>query len=115
MDSDSEITEGLLEIDSAIQRMLRGESSAYDAGWLVWQKAMALATVSPHVMHPLWLIWGALTDWVENRPEEIPEAEAKMRQAGEEWLALNRADPACVKAYMDRWVYEELGYERRDR
>jgi hypothetical protein len=38
--------------------------------------------------HGLWLMWGSLTDWVENRPSETPEAEEAMRRAASEWLTL---------------------------
>jgi len=63
-------------------------------------------------MYPLWLIWGALTDWVENRPEERPEAEREMVRAAQEWFALSGESREKRKQYLDRWVFEEMGYER---
>lgn len=73
---------------------------------------MSLAIESPDVMHPLWLIWGALTDWVENCPEQSEEAELSMRRAAEEWLALDPDNQSERKECLDRWVFEEMGYER---
>ncbi len=64
-------------------------------------------------MHPLWLIWGALTDWVELRPEGSAQAEATMVRAAEEWLSLPSTESDARTAYLDRWVYDELGYERK--
>lgn len=64
-------------------------------------------------MHPFWLIWGALTDWVEIRPSDESEAEEAMLRASREWLNLNPSDEAGRNAYLDRWVYDELGYERK--
>ena len=62
-------------------------------------------------MWPLWLIWGALTDWVEQRPAETEQAESAMARAAQEWLSLpENADGQ--RAYFDRWLYDELGYER---
>ncbi len=92
--------------------MVAGEASPYKCAWNIWGKSMSLVAESPDVMHPLWLIWGALTDWVENRPDERREAELEMMRAANEWLALNGDNQEESKAYLDRWVFEEMGYER---
>jgi hypothetical protein len=63
-------------------------------------------------LHALWLIWGSLTDWVENRPAEAAKAEAEMRRAAAEWLAVPDDDEALWRPFFDRWVYEEIGYTR---
>lgn len=107
-----DISKGLLQIEREMQSMLAGQTPPYDAAWNIWGKAMSLVTDSPDVMHPFWLIWGSLTDWVENRPDEQQLAETKMRRAATEWLELDRDDVAVVKAYCDRWVYDEMGYAR---
>jgi hypothetical protein len=112
MSTDDEVTKGLFQIENEMRSLLDGQSPSYDAAWSIWGTAMSLVSASPNVMHPFWLIWGSLTDWVENRPEERPQAESKMRQAAREWLELNRDDVAEVKAYCDRWVYDEMGYAR---
>jgi hypothetical protein len=72
---------------------------------------MSAATGSD-TCHALWLIWGALTDWVENRPTERAAAEEKMSAAAREWLTVE-GDEALTEAYCQRWVYDEMGYERR--
>ena len=112
MSSDIEVAKGLLDIENEMRRMLDGRSPPYDAAWIIWGRAMSLVSVSPNMMHPLWLIWGSLTDWVENRPDETPQAESKMREAAKEWLELNHDDATKEKAYLDRWVYDEMGYAR---
>jgi len=112
MGSDSEIADGLLNIENEMRCMLDGQSTPYHAAWNIWAKAMSLVSASPNIMHPLWVIWGSLTDWVENRPNETLQAESKMRQAAKEWLEVNHDDSIAEKAYLDRWVYDEMGYER---
>ena len=112
MSNDAAVAKGLLEIEDEMRRMLDGRSLPYDAAWNIWGKAMSLVSPSPDVMHPLWLIWGSLTEWVENRPEERPQAESKMRQAAKEWLDLDLDDAIATKCYCDRWVYDEMGYTR---
>ncbi|ADG69871.1 hypothetical protein Plim_4060 [Planctopirus limnophila DSM 3776] len=112
MYNDTKVLSGLREIEFEMQSMLNGQTSVYDVASRIWGKAMSLATESPDLMLPLWLIWGSLTDWVESRPGESREAELKMRQAAKEWLELNRDDVASVKAYCNRWVHDEMGYAR---
>ena len=85
--------------------------SAYRAAWRIWGTAMVHATDSNTIMWPLWLIWGALTDWVEQKPAEAEQAESSMIRAAQEWLSLPETDEA-QRAYFDRWLYDELGYER---
>jgi hypothetical protein len=110
-----QISDGLRQIENEMQSLLDRQTPPYDAAWNIYSKAMILVTASPDVMHPFWLIWGSLTDWVENRPGERKEAESKMRQAAFEWLELNREDAVSVKAYCDRWVFDEMGYAREKR
>jgi len=66
----------------------------------------------------LYLLWGSLTDGVDG-PQPDPAAVAAwavhaMRRAAAEWLALPPADTIARTEYLDRWVHEECGYERRD-
>jgi hypothetical protein len=60
-----------------------------------------------------WLIWGALTDWIENRPEEQPQAEEAIIDAARDWLAVED-DPEATLAYFDRMIYDVCGYSRRE-
>lgn len=64
--------------------------------------------------HAMWLLWGSLTDWVENKPEETTEVEETMRRAPREWLEVVD-DEARWRPYFDRWLYDEMGYERPTR
>ena len=84
---------------------------AYRSGRRIWSTAFRHAGGPDEVMWPMWLLWGALTDWVEVRPAETAQAEAAMRRAAHEWLALPD-DAGARRAYFDRWLYDELGYER---
>lgn len=93
--------------------MLKGQLQPYDGGWKIWGMAGKHAQESPDTLWPLWLIWGALTDWVEVRPTEKTAAEQKMLMAAREWLALQQGDIAARDRYLDRWVHDEMGYERK--
>jgi hypothetical protein len=50
---------------------------------------------------------------VELRPEESAQAEATMVRAAKEWLDLPSTESHARTAYLDRWVYDEMGYERK--
>jgi hypothetical protein len=115
MTTKGNIADALNAIQVEMRKMLATEEEPYAAGWNIWGFAMSHISVSPDVMHPLWLIWGALTDWVENRPEEKTQAEEEMRRAAREWLSLDLNDSNARTAYLDRWVYEEMGYERNEK
>jgi hypothetical protein len=99
------------QVEKAMRLIVSRDGSPYRAGRRVWATAMGHATQSEEVMWPLWLLWGALTDWVEVKPAETREAESAMRRAAREWLALPD-DVDAQRAYFDRWLYEEVGYER---
>ena len=105
--------EAIAAIEAEMKRMLEGCAEPYSAGREIWEIAFAHASISPEVVWPLWLIWGALTDWVEVKPEEEAKAKKEMLRASGEWLALNRHDADSRRAYLDRWVYDELGIERQ--
>jgi hypothetical protein len=65
-------------------------------------------------LHALWLrvpLQGSLTDWIENKPQETAEAETAMRRAASEWLPVTH-DEKLWRPYFDRWLYDEMGYER---
>lgn len=115
MTTQDKITAALDAIRREMRKMLATEEAPYATGWNVWGIAMSHAPESPDVMHPLWLIWGALTDWVENKPEQRTQAEEVMRRAAREWLSLDSQDPKARHEYLDRWVYDEMGYEREEK
>jgi hypothetical protein len=110
---DVEESKALKKIEDQMRRMIEGEAKPYDAGLVIWGTAMSVPT-SPDLLHPLWLIWGALTDWAERQPEETIEAEAKMMRAAKEWLSLGSTGLHSRKTYLDRWVYDEMGYQRKN-
>ena len=97
--------------------LLAGVERTYDAARKLWGLGMDGATDEAlrDVAWPLWLIWGNLTDRVDGPGGDQPGAEeaasAEMRRAASEWLD-SVSDPAARTAYLDRWVYEECGYER---
>ena len=108
---DDTLKEALLRIEADLREIATSEHSVYDAGWRVYSEALGHADKSRDILWPLWLMWGALTDWLENRPHEANEAEAAMRRAAREWLSLAN-DQSARDAYFERWLYDELGYER---
>lgn len=61
----------------------------------------------------VYLIWSALTDAMHapGTPDDVTPAVRRMRQAAAEWLEAART-PETVAAYLDRWKYEECGYDR---
>jgi hypothetical protein len=93
-----------------------GRVAPYAAGREIWSTAMAGGTgPSPEgdYCEGLWMLWGALTDWVENKPEEEAQAEEAMRRAARQWLDVGD-DARGRHQYLVRWLYEEMGYERPD-
>jgi hypothetical protein len=105
--------EAIAAIEYEMKRMLGGREEPYSAGRKIWEIAFTHASISPDVVWPLWLIWGALTDWVEVGPEEEEKAKKEMLRASGEWLALNRLDANLRRAHLDRWVRDELSIERK--
>lgn len=99
------------DIEACMRLIASRRGSAYRAAWRVWGTAMRHATDSDTIMWPLWLMWGALTDWVEQRPAETEQAVSAMARAALEWLSLPE-NGEIQRAYFDRWLYDELGYER---
>jgi hypothetical protein len=106
------VSEGLDEINSRLRKMVAGEAEIYETGWNVWKKAFSLATKSEELMHPLWLIWGALTDWHELRPEEKNKSEEAMLRAASEWLNIYNTSNQHRRDYFQHWIYDELGYKQ---
>jgi hypothetical protein len=108
--TDDVSTDAIQRIEQAMRAIASHDGSPYRAGLDIWSTAMGHAG-STEWMWPTWLLWGALTDWVEVRPEEKDQAEHAMRRAAREWLSLPaHAEPR--RAYFDRWLYDEIGYDR---
>jgi hypothetical protein len=111
MSHEPTLTSARLRIEADMRLIVSGGEPPYDAGWRIWGTAMDNAPASKELMWPLWLLWGALTDWVEVRPAETDQAQSAMIRAALEWLALPD-NAESQRAYFDRWLYDEVGYER---
>ena len=96
------------EITGSIAEVARSEGNTYDSAREVWSQSFGAAGEEDWIYHPLWLLWGVLTDWVEMKPEETEEAEAAMREAARAFLPIVDDDDA-LRLYFDRWLYEERG------
>ena len=75
-------------IETLMRRIAARRGPGYRAGWRIWGTAMHHAPQSTELMWPMWLLWGALTDWVEVKPDETEQVESAMRRAAGEWLTL---------------------------
>jgi hypothetical protein len=106
------IEEALSLINSDMVLIANRIGDSYEAAVRIWSIAFSHAPISPDLMHPLWLIWGQLTDRVETESHARADIDATMRRAAEEWLAIPSSDTDALKIYLDRWVYDEIGYPR---
>lgn len=107
--------EALADIRVRGQELVDGSAIPYEAGRDIHSAAMSAAGGdSPEAEHcwALWLLWGALTDWVELKPNEKAEAEDSMRRAAQQWLELPDGDEPAWRNYFDHWLYSEMEMER---
>jgi len=115
-DDESEATSRvvLVEARQHARDLVGGLVPPYDAGRAIWATALGASGSGRDGSHcwALWLLWGSLTDWVENKPAEAGEAEAAMRRAASEWLGVVD-DELRWRQYFERWLYDEMGYERK--
>ncbi|MEU0963600.1 hypothetical protein ABZ328_29255 [Micromonospora aurantiaca] len=94
---------------TALMGQLLTAQDPYEVGVELWGcSGRAAGEVAPDMQ----LIWGALTDWVELKPEEGQQAKARVRRAAQEWLALDLANRAAIERYLDYWVHDVCGYGR---
>jgi hypothetical protein len=108
-------TETKGELRSLLERIASSEAvdDAYTLASDAWKYSMSRVELEGDwIFHPMWLLWGGLTDWAELKPEEAQDAAISMRRAASEFLAIDPADEPAQRAYFDVWLYEELGYER---
>jgi hypothetical protein len=113
-----EIVEFINDVNDRIRLLLVSSGREYDLGLelvSVGSRGMLDESVAT-VAEPLFLIWASLTDLVDGARGREPDAEASatlvMIRAAKEWLAISRNE-AKRELYLDRWMYEECGYERR--
>lgn len=94
--------------------LVAGSRAPYAAAWEMWEAAVHGISGGEgdqdHIWG-LWLLWGALSDWIEIKPEETPLAEESIRRAAAEWLALPD-EPNARTTFFSYWLYEELEMER---
>jgi hypothetical protein len=96
--------------------LLVAQGAVYPIARQIWAEALGGGNVDEggpanDQRHAMWLLWGSLTDWVENKPDQAGTAEAAMRRAAHEWLTV-LDDEVLWRPYFDRWLYEEMGYAR---
>lgn len=96
------------QIAGLIAEVAESQVNTYDRASEVWQYSFGAVGGQHWIYHPLWLLWGALTDWVEMKPEETGQAEATIREAAQAFLPIADDDDA-LRLYFDRWLYEEKG------
>lgn len=84
----------------------------YDTGLQFMGATLDVLTTHEHA-GSIYLLWSALTDWVELRPHEEALAMRHMVTAAREWLQLDLHDGDAVRRYFQHWLYEVLGYDRR--
>ena len=100
----------ILENLDALMAQIATANEPYWLGANVLECVVDAITVSA-TANSVYLIWSELTDRYELKVEERPEAEAEMRRAASEWLAI-RHDATARERYLDHWRYDICGYER---
>jgi hypothetical protein len=106
--------ESLTRIRARAEELVAGATDPYEAGRDIWAAAMAASSgdsLDGEQCWALWLLWGALTDWAEQKPDEKSQAEESMRRAAKEWLELPDGESAW-RRYFDHWLYSEMRLER---
>ncbi|MEU1687209.1 hypothetical protein [Micromonospora sp. NPDC005707] len=83
----------------------------YAAGLRLWEVS-GRAVDAGELAGNFCALWGALTDWIELKPDEADQAEAAMRRAAREWLGLDQTDSGAIQRYLDHWLHDICGYER---
>jgi hypothetical protein len=92
------------------EQILRADDP-YDLGMQFMGETLDVITIGEYA-GSMYCLWGALTDWVELKPDEEDSAFAEMVRAAREWLALDPHDRDAVRRYFDHWLYDVCGYER---
>lgn len=103
------------ELRALAELILKGDASPYEPALEILGLASSHRALEER--DDVWAghvrIWGELTDQAESEPgPRVDQAEARMVDAAREWLAVE-GDPAAELRYLDRWVHDILGFERR--
>lgn len=67
-----------------------------DSGRAIWAGALA---------DGLCAVWGALTDWAEQKPTEAGLASTEMKSAARGWLELDLQNQEAASAYFRLWMH----------
>jgi hypothetical protein len=112
--------DAMSELRSLCRSAIDGDVPPYEAAHAMWALGMAnvptgdpVEGVGDEVAWAHWLIWGALTDWIELRPEETAEVDLLILEIARGWLDVE-ADPVARSTYLDHVVHDTLGYQRPD-
>jgi hypothetical protein len=108
------LDELLNEVTSRALQITDGSGDPSELGVQIWSLTMArFDDDGKCVASPLHDIFGFLTDPVDwpGHEAEVPAAEAKIRLAAGDWLALAK-DRKGVDRFLDRWLFEVLGWQR---
>lgn len=112
-----ETDEFINKVNDLIRLLLIRSDRAYDLGLELTSLASRgmLDKSVDALAEPLFLVWASLTETFDEARGREPDAEAPaplmMIRAAKEWIAISR-DETERERYLDRWMYEECGYER---
>jgi hypothetical protein len=109
-DEDEVPDQSLAVMDSYTSRCLLQEADPYQLA-IHAMGALTPFLESGELGGRLYCIWGELTDRVELGRQSEEQAEVEIRLMSREWLAA-RGDSGRVAAFVDRWYYDECGYQR---
>lgn len=109
--SDEEAWSAYLDLTRRHAEQLLHTEDPYDIALQFMGDSLDVFTIGEFA-GSMYNLWGALTDWVELKPDEQDRAEAEMVRAAREWLALNPRDSNAVGRYFDYWLHDVCGYER---
>jgi hypothetical protein len=94
-------------IARTMRAMLVGRLAPGTGGARIWRAAGRALDQAPRNLSDSWTLWGALTEPTLVDSEIAPSL---MLRAAAGWLALPDDDWEAREAYLDRWLFEELGY-----
>lgn len=111
----SDLDEFINEVTSRARQIANGSGTPSELGIQIWSLTLTHDEALQEVSRPLSLLWGGLTDpvdWPGQEPSAVEAAETEIKRAAEEWLDV-ADDREARDRYLDRWLYEELEYERQ--
>lgn len=92
-------------VSRCMDRVLRGQLAPWAVEHRIMRITAKAGAQARESMAPLLMMWG--------RFAQPGECEDMVRRAAHGWLALRQNDAAARAAYLDHWIYEELGYRRK--